>query len=436
MFVLNIMCDSDQESFDYNFYLQSNPDLQVEASNYEHGKVNEYLWYHWCTYGESEDRPHRFLPCEYIKPNKCKPLPQCQPNGPQGYKGIPGNRGPSGPQGPQGIQGIQGDVGGTGPQGLTGEIGPQGLSGPKGDFGGPQGLTGEIGPQGPSGPAGAFGGPQGVMGSDGPQGPEGPGEIQTMFLDAVIEQSGADQDFYLLGSIDTIAETGTNVSQAFSVGNNHVFIYVKSINLGISPQITVNGVSITEDSGTPAMDSEILIPDNSTNQYYQTSKKWYSVNSINLTGITNITYEYGHIGYGDLGNRNFTVQGYRAELRAQGMNSEVTYIIQKVQDDGGGKFSLVDIENMTINNNTNPRTIDDSVRSGPDNRGWNFGNNFDLWPDRDQFVLKQGDFNTYFTGDENIIEGGNKDEGIIVIIRNPSNKGPDLVKTQIRFTYN
>jgi hypothetical protein len=47
-----------------------------------------------------------------------------------------------------------------------------------------------------------------------------------------------------------------------------------------------------------------------------------------------------------------------------------------------------------------------------------------LWPANTDFVLKQTDFNTYFTGDENIILGS-QNEGIIIKVESTDLGAPN-----------
>lgn len=376
-----------------------------------------------------------------------------------GLPGCPGPRGcdgKRGERGKRGYQGIKGDTGPTGADGPTGPNGgPPGPTGPTGPIGetGPDGPTGVVGPTGADGPTGPSGGPPGPTGPTGPAGatgaigPTGPNNPQLFTFDVFVDQSSNQENFYLLGSIDTVdtAITG-NIIDDFALGNNHLFLKINSITLaGGSGNIQITGTSVNENTGIPTVgDTEILTVDSSINQNYQSTKKWYNVTLIDVTTDTNILdidYDYGHIGYGDLGNSNFRINGYRAELRARGANADSRYFIWKVQDDGGGKYSLVAMENIEVDDKQtmgDPGMVIDHLRTGADDRSWDAPAGLNIWPTGDQFVFKQGDFNTYFTNDENIIEGATKNEGVIVQIDSSDvggPGGPDLIKTLINFSY-
>ena len=67
----------------------------------------------------------------------------------------------------------------------------------------------------------------------------------------------------------------------------------------------------------------------------------------------NINYDLFTLGYTDIGNRNFNIVGYRGEFRSRegggGNKSNMVLKITKVQDDGNGKMSLIDMENIPEN---------------------------------------------------------------------------------------
>lgn len=56
------------------------------------------------------------------------------------------------------------------------------------------------------------------------------------------------------------------------------------------------------------------------------------------------------LDYLDICDRNYVVTGYRLETEASGRSSDLTLIIEKVQDDGSGLTSIIPIENITIDN--------------------------------------------------------------------------------------
>ena len=95
------------------------------------------------------------------------------------------------------------------------------------------------------------------------------------------------------------------------------------------------------------------------------------------------------------------------------------------------------IENITIDNGAGTNgVITDNLRSGPSDRSYAMTGG-ELWADTTYYVIKQGDFNTYFTMDQNVIEGSTKDEGIIVRITGNTlgaPQGTDYQRVQIRYS--
>ena len=179
----------------------------------------------------------------------------------------------------------------------------------------------------------------------------------------------------------------------------------------------MSGTSINESSGVPVLnDIEILTIDTTINQWYQTTKKWLEVTSVNVTSgtVTGLTYETIILGYTDIGNRNFVISGYRVEAVAgvSGDKSDVRLFIEKIQDDGGGKTSLILLEDIGVDNETNQ--IVDYLRIGSDDRSYTATLPAEIWPDNSDFVFKQTDFDTFFTSDQNIILSSDKDEGILI----------------------
>lgn len=371
-------------------------------------------------------------------------------SGQQGPPGQQGQQGPIGLTGPQGEQGLQGPIGPQGPQGIQGQIGPQGIQGAQGPQGdqGAQGPQGEQGIQGPIGPQGIQGpiGPQGPQGEQGPQGPQGdPGPVsssaQTMWFSLFPDQSRDDDLMYATGiffNIDT-NQTG-NYTTDFGVQNNHVYIKINSITIGTATiNLTFTGTSISEVTAVPVTgDTEIITIDSTVNQEYQTLKKWLEITniSVGLNGGDTIDYDIGVLGYSDIGNADITVEGYRMEAQNPENNASVnlSFIIEKLQNDGGNKISFVELENIEIDSN-GIHTITDNVRSGLSAR--DYSTSTILWPGGTTFVLKQTDFSTFFTLNENIIQGTNN-EGFLIKLSSTSSlgspSGTNYVRLQIRYS--
>lgn len=205
----------------------------------------------------------------------------------------------------------------------------------------------------------------------------------------------------------------------FGAGNQHVYIFVDSITTG--GDLVVTGTSVDESTGVPvADDTETLVITTDADVYYQTSKKWLEVTLVDIaTGtIDTIDYDLGVIGYLDMGNRKFTISGFRAEFDSENTLADIGLRIRKVQDEGAGVFSIVTIENIGIDSTNGNGEIQDSVRTGGDDRSYTFGST--AWINDVMFVLKGGDYNTYFTNDENVLLGDNGEGIIIDLIGIPS----------------
>ena len=132
-------------------------------------------------------------------------------------------------------------------------------------------------------------------------------------------------------------------------------------------------------------------------------------------GISAINYNYGVVGYPDLGNRDFAILGYRCEAFASGVNPDFRLIIQKVQDDGSKQMSIVILEDIGVDADAAGNQIVDHVRTGGDDRSYDPAVT-DIWDNNTQLVFKQLDFNQYFSGGENTFLAENNDEGYIIRI--------------------
>ncbi len=218
----------------------------------------------------------------------------------------------------------------------------------------------------------------------------------------------------LTGEMRTVSvgETG-DFATDFAVDNDHVVILVNTIT-GSGP-VTITGTSIDESTGVPtAADTEVLNVDSTVDQYYQTSKKWWEVTNIDIpASISAINYDVVVVGYTDINNQNFELLAYRLDMVAQGVNPDIRFRIIKVQDDGAGKMSLVDVEDIGVDSGAAGDQIIDGIRTGGDDRSYNpvVGA---LWVDATSLVFKQGDFPTFFVAGENIFNSGSADEGMII----------------------
>lgn len=181
----------------------------------------------------------------------------------------------------------------------------------------------------------------------------------------------------------------------------------------IQGQILVTGDSVSEVTAVPKIaDTEYMVIDRTGK--YQTSKKWYRVSSVVVlgSGITAINYDLNVLGYWDHANNNVVIEGYRIQLTPTTL-ATMSFQLQmwKVQDNGGGRCTIVPMEDITTKS-VSPR-ITDSLRTGANDRSYDTAA---LYTTTIPGVMKQGDFSKYFKSRENYIMGSNKNEGLIVKI--------------------
>lgn len=263
--------------------------------------------------------------------------------------------------------------------------------------------------------------------------------VQSMWFSVFPDQSAYPSLIYLTGIFEEVANNvNSDYVTAFGVGNNHISILIKSITTG--GIITIKGTSLSEETAVPVpLDTEDIVVDTTLNQYYQTHKKWLEITKIDVSNTTGIVYDIVNLGYSDIGNRDFTINGYRIEAHARGNACDLRFVIEKIQDDGFGKMSIIKLEDIKIDNNVNG--IIDNLRVAPNSRSYTMsgGVGSEIWKDGSTMVLKQGDFDTYFTLNKNRILSSSKDEGVIIkIIGDPlgAPQGTDYVRIQIRYYQN
>ncbi len=217
---------------------------------------------------------------------------------------------------------------------------------------------------------------------------------------------------YIMGMLDTIV-AGLNATDNNDrpVGNNHVSLNV-TVLVG-SGVVVVTGDSVNEASEVvTAGDTENITVD--ATGRYQTTKKWWRITNVTIPGgITGITYAIEQLGYWDWGNNDFEVTGYRAEATPTNA-ALITFQLQiyKVQDDGDSKWTLVPMEDIVLEGG-GANFVDDNLRAGGDDRTYNASTVFKVGIPA---VLKNTDFSSYFSSDENICESSTKNEGIIFVI--------------------
>jgi hypothetical protein len=233
-----------------------------------------------------------------------------------------------------------------------------------------------------------------------------------------------DSTFELMGTNHTLASGRTSsIDVVRTLGNQHCAIRVNSITG--NDDITIIGASISEANQVPIVgDTEILPVD--AIGLYQTNKKWLDITNVVIgAGITEINYDIISLGYFDMGNKNTIIDGYRADIRVSGRDSDLAIQIFKVQDDGNKKCSIVEIEHYGFDSDDVANTTDfvDFLRTGANDRTYQSLKEF---PNNEVACFKILDFSTYFTNDENVFESSNKAEGIIVQFTGCNLAGDDV----------
>lgn len=242
--------------------------------------------------------------------------------------------------------------------------------------------------------------------------------------------------FDLIGSLRTIASgKKDDHTVAFSVSNNHVFFLVNAITG--TGSITLVGTSLSESTAIPISDdTEVIAISETPNQYWQSRKKWWEVSGAYISGdVSSIDYDIGVVGYPDFGNRNFKIVGYRLDAMARGNNPDFMFQIIKIQDDGDKKMSIVYLEDLGVDSGAAGNQIVDALRTGEDDRSLN-PTASNLWLSDTMAVLKQGDFDTFFSNEQNHFLSSVKDEGYILrLAGSPSGNisNVDFVTIDLRY---
>lgn len=283
----------------------------------------------------------------------------------------------------------------------------------------------------------------GQQGAQGAQGATGASGVQSLQFTLSLEQSGGGTEFIIAGVDDTIA-SGQNTASyntPFGVYNNHLCLDISTLVRTIPGNdvvITITGTSISESTAVPiAGDNEIItitsgisIPNN-----FQSIKKWLYISEITFSNISSILYDVRVLGYIDFLNTDVSLTGYRAEVLGDDNSNgaDITLIIRKVDNGTSTITNILDIENITINNPLNQ--IVDNLRSGINDRSYTMPGGTSLWPQNTDFVIKQTDFNSYFTAGENVISGSG-DEGIIIKVESTdlgAPNGPQYISLMVYY---
>lgn len=288
--------------------------------------------------------------------------------------------------------------------------------------------SGKDCPQGPPGPPG----PEGPSGPIGPPGPAGTG-IGSLDYSFFLSDTQVTNEFDIAGvdpsnSIDT-GVTAIPYTTPHSLTNNHVYLFVNTIskiNASASCEFIITGTRLSESTAVADVSyTETITFEPAFNTGYQSKAKWYNITSIDASNISAINYDIDQLGYVDFLNKDVKITGYRAEILGDYNNTDtdvrLIFLVVKQNDPVTSVYSIEDIE-VDGNGGTNGTgVIQDYQRvSDPSfNRTYNSPSGLNLWPENTHFVLKQTDFDSFFTNNENYIYGSNNG-GLIVKITSSS----------------
>jgi len=243
-------------------------------------------------------------------------------------------------------------------------------------------------------------------------------------VDLTLDGKAPTSAFVVFGELvsQAVNQTGDYATD-FGVGNQHICLTVNTITG--TGDITITGTSVTEGGATvTASDTEVLSVDATAGQRWQSSKKWWDVQNIDIpAGISAIDYDIEICGYLDFGNEDTTLLGYRLDVVLGGSAPELSLRIRKVQDDGGGKMSIVNVEDIGLDLGGGGAGIVDNLRTAGDDRSYTSTELLAFASDGGKLDIKTTDLSTYFSSDENVFECAAKDEGILIDLRGQPTSG-------------
>jgi hypothetical protein len=249
-----------------------------------------------------------------------------------------------------------------------------------------------------------------------------------------------DTQIPLIGIFDTIGSSATgDITADWSVQNNHAFIKVNSLVTG--GDVVITGDSVDESTGVITLaDTETITvypsgsrPATNHSEYYQTDKKWMAITNIDVSSgtIASINFNYGRIGYPDLGNRNFRFLGYRLEAYSDGIAPDMRFIWLKIDGQHGKKIMHIHtIEDIGVDSDAGGDQIIDNIRTGADDRSYNSPLT-NLWDNATTMVFKQLDLDDYWNANPlplddiqpNLIDGRDSNSGYIIRIEGEPDGG-------------
>jgi len=139
--------------------------------------------------------------------------------------------------------------------------------------------------------------------------------------------------FYLFHSAAFTPAGGTNVGSANSSYSAHVLVVLGAASTDMVVRVT--GTSITDAGVRTATDTEdIDTSGGSTNDYYETSKKFIGQVSVTLQSGTGVTINSGFSKYWDDENSDFTVRSLEATWLAGASDTGIDIELIHHQDTG------------------------------------------------------------------------------------------------------
>jgi hypothetical protein len=244
-------------------------------------------------------------------------------------------------------------------------------------------------------------------------------ETQVKIISYTLPLAGvSDAQVPLTGTFVTKAtgQTGDDAVN-YTISNQHIWLLINSVTLSDSTgTITITGTSVSESTGlTVTSDTEVIYIDSTADTYYQTDKKWWEITNVDIgADIVAIDYDHGALGYADMSNRDFKITGYRMDAFSAGNSPDMRLIITKVNDLGDKKVEFINLEDIGVDSGSLGDQIVDHVRTGGSDRSYDPGV-ADIWLDDETFTFKQIDFDTYWSG-ENEIFSSTLNSGFLIRI--------------------
>lgn len=201
-----------------------------------------------------------------------------------------------------------------------------------------------------------------------------------------------------------------------SLVNRRLRLTVNAITTG--GDIVITGTSLDLNTGLKTTsDTETIAVDTTTNNMYLSDKTWVEISEVDVdTNTTGIDYDLHIDGSSSFFGSNYRIKGYRLEAESKGANANFKLIMQVNKRISGDKFEVVTIEERGIDSSGSGGDEVDYVRTAGDDRSYTYS--AELIPNGESYIMSQGDFDDYFTADENVILGSESEGLRIVLVGN------------------